>query len=74
VPKGRGIAETVYRTVTQRSNAVTYRVLGDALHVGGRCNTVSGRFAGMAHDVSVRGDGVLTRHSAHALRNVDLAR
>jgi hypothetical protein len=55
VPKGRGIAETVYRTVTQRSNAVTYRVLGDALHVGGRCNTVSGRFAGMAHDVSVRG-------------------
>jgi hypothetical protein len=52
--RGRGAAETSYRTVTQRSNELTYRFFGDHLFASGRYNTVSGRLAGMPNDITVR--------------------
>jgi hypothetical protein len=51
---GRGTSETTNRTVTQSVNELTYRVLGDQLFVSGRYNTVSGKLAGIANDISVK--------------------
>jgi hypothetical protein len=52
--KGKAATETADRTFTQYAGEALYRFLpGEKLYVGGRYNTVSGRLAAMANDVSV---------------------
>jgi hypothetical protein len=52
--RGRGIAETKDREVRQIANELTYRFLADKLYLSGRYNTVSGRLANAAQDMSVK--------------------
>ncbi len=51
--KGRTAAETTDRTWKQYVGEGLYRFMDDKVYVGGRYNTVSGRFPGMTNDVSV---------------------
>ena len=51
---GKGAAESASRTITQTVNELTVRVLNDKLYASGRYNTVSGRLAGIANDISVK--------------------
>ncbi|AHG92570.1 hypothetical protein J421_5035 (plasmid) [Gemmatirosa kalamazoonensis] len=52
--KGRLASETALRTITQTVNEVTLRGLGENVYLSGRYNTVSGKLAGIANDVSVK--------------------
>ena len=56
--RGRSIINNVtekdVRTVDQISNELTVRFLRDQLYVAGRYNTVSGKLAGIANDISVK--------------------
>jgi hypothetical protein len=52
--KGRAATETVDRTFTQYAGEALYRFMADQrVYVGGRYNTVKGKFAGMTNDVTV---------------------
>jgi hypothetical protein len=51
---GKASSEAERRTFNQQSGDVVYRLLGDALYVGGRYNRVEGRLAGMTDDVSAK--------------------
>jgi hypothetical protein len=50
---GRLASETANRTMKQTVNEVTYRALGDNVYLSTRYNTVSGKLAGIANDISV---------------------
>jgi hypothetical protein len=50
---GRNIGETTSRDWNQNVGEALYRFLGDKLYVGGRYNTVSGKYAGMLNEVTV---------------------
>ena len=51
---GRNVGETTeHARGTRTRTKALYRFLGDKVYVGGRYNTVNGRYAGMTNDVSV---------------------
>jgi hypothetical protein len=51
--EGKSAAEADSREIRQYSGDVVYRFLDDQIYVGGRYNTVSGRLAGAASDISI---------------------
>jgi hypothetical protein len=51
--RGKAVTEAVRRDLTQTVVEGTYRLFGDRLYASARRNTVDGRLAGIANDVSV---------------------
>ncbi|HET9452988.1 MAG TPA: hypothetical protein VFO66_01790 [Gemmatimonadaceae bacterium] len=63
--KGKSLAEPAWRTWTQNSGEVIYRLFDDRAYVGGRVNTTEGRLANTA-TVTYTGDVGLQRNALAA--------